>query len=383
MRPERWAALLLCLALPAAAAPFDDTMGRYGVKYPGLYSALTLSSEARDRVFDAGGQRTDSAAPTYGSGNSFGEQRLQLQFEWFLPLFESERWPLISDRLWTARVTAGYSRLRTDGPITTYIAQHQLSDSGDGINDLQLEFGPVLWGSRDWRTRSDTPLSVLLLAQASLPVGARDADAPNNSGSNAFSYGATLGAHWRPLPRLRLDAGLGWRGYGRNSEPAFNGQEPSQQGADLHFDATLSARLVSTIFASASLFERHGSANRYDDVRDTASPPAAPIGMETFPEPSARHDGGTRERRAGLALQGFVTPRLLLGLHWTHALSGRSGEFDQPYLMQTAGCAATTGCNPQPNGSAHVDGLGPARSYADDQWLLRLRWNYGEGDAWF
>jgi hypothetical protein len=377
------AALALLIALPATAAVEDFEFGRYLSKYPGMYSTLTLSNDARDRVFDQGGRRVGSAAPTYGDGSGFAERAARTQFEWHFPMFESERLPLISDRLWTARAGLGYTLLATDGPIKDFIAQHGLSEKGQGLTDLQLEFGPVLWGSRDWRTRHETPLSLLLLAQAGLPLGARDADAPNNAGSNAFSYGAKLGAHWRPLRGVLVDAGVAGRWYGRNDEPAFGAQEPARQGSDLTLDATLAARIVSGVYASVGVLERHGSANRYEKVRFTATAPTASAGMETFADPAPQFDAGTRERRLGLALHWFVLPRLDAGLHFLKALSGRSGEFDQPYLQQTVGCAGTAGCNPQPNGSAHVDGLGGARSYATNVWMLSLRWSYGQGDLWF
>ncbi|GAC1627648.1 MAG: hypothetical protein NVS9B10_16850 [Nevskia sp.] len=103
-------------------------------------------------------------------------------------------------------------------------------------------------------------------------------------------------------------------------------------------------------------------------------PPPGPL-MDTFPAPSPQRDQGTREQRLQLGLGGFVTPRLWLGAQYAHPLSGRSGGFDLPYRQQTQNCTAFGNCMPTANGSAHVDGLGSARTYASDSFQISLRWS--------
>lgn len=373
--------LLAACAGAQAEAP-DLGLGRYLSKYPGMYASVQVSRDPRDSVFDQSGEKIDGVLPTYGAGNEFAETRGTLALEWHFPWFETAGIPLVSDRLWSARATLGYARLETQGPIEDAVAEQDGVAKGDGLTDIDLAFGPVLYGSRDWRTRKTTPLSLLLLFNLGLPVGERDPDAPNNVGSNVFSYGATLGGHAQVSGWL-LDAGLAWRGYARNHEPAFGAQEPAQRGDDFVFDATLARRLLRDLYLSVSWHQRSGGDNQYSELRYSANPPPPSLPIyETFPDPGNFHDGGTRLSQLAVGLHGYLGQRLLLSLDYVMPQSGRSGGFDLPYLEQLSDCAALGGCNPQANGSDPVDGLFSARSYASEYFVLGAQWNFGQGGGW-
>jgi hypothetical protein len=218
---------------------------------------------------------------------------------------------------------------------------------------------------------------VLLLAEVRLPIGARDASAPNNVGDSTFAYGGRLGAHWQPqgfLAGFLLDTGVRYRVYAADQEPAFGAQAPTQQGADLSVDATLARRLWRGLYAQVSYTLRDGADNEYRNVRFAANPPAPGALMDTFPDPSAQRDRGTREQRLQFGLGGFITQRIWLGAQYAHPLDGRSGGFDLPYRQQLQNCSALGTCNSTPTGSAHVDGLGSARAFASDYFLVSLRW---------
>jgi hypothetical protein len=241
----------------------------------------------------------------------------------------------------------------------------------------------VLYGSRDWRTRQDTPLSILLLLQALLPVGERNADAPNNAGGGVPGFGAEAGAHWRPWRGAYVDIGGRWRTFGHNGEAAFGGHEPAQRGDEWVLGATLAMRLLRDVYASASWRETRGDGNEYDDPRFAANEPDAGLLRETFPAPGTYTDDGTQLSELGAALHWFVTPGWRLGLHYLLPLAGESGSFELPYVEQDQDCEGFGNCNPQPNGTAPVDGLGSARRYASERWMLSLAWNFGQGDFWW
>lgn len=370
------AMLALLPGLAAATPPEPLEFGRYLSKYPGLYVQATTSYDARDSSFDAHGHRVDSAVPTYGD-NAFPETRLTLDFDWHLPLFEAAAIPFVSSRLWNARARVGYAKTRTDGPIGDLARSAGGARAKSGISDLELAFGPTLVGSSDWRSRTATPLSVLLLAEVRLPIGARDPAAPNSTGDGTYAWGGRLGAHWQPqgwLAGFLVDGGLRYRAYGGDPEPAFGAQSPRQQGRDLFADATVARRLWRGLYAQVSYLHRDGAANEYRNVRFTANPPPPALLMDGFPDPATQRDRGTREQTLQVGLGGFVTQRLWLGAQYAHPLAGRSGAFDQPYLQQAANCQATNSCQPQAYGSDRVDGLGSARAYASDTFLLSIRW---------
>ncbi len=381
MRRRRLAALLLMPGVAAAQPPDALEFGRYLSKYPGLYFQSTLSHNPRDRVFDDDGRRVDTVTPAYGPGNEFPESRVTAEFDWHLPLFESEKIPFVSSRLWNARAALGYARTKTEGPIGGAANEAGGPRAKSGVTDLEIAFGPVLYGSADWRSRSATPLSVLLLGEVRLPIGARDPDSPNNVGDSVYAFGARLGAHWQPqgvLGGFLLDTGLRYRAYASDQEPAFGAQAPAQAGRDLSFDATLARRLWRGLYAQTSYYFRDGADNEYRNVRFAANPPSADPLMDSFPDSGTQRDRGSREQRLQFGVGGFVTQRLWFGVQYAHPLSGRSGSFDLPYRQQMQGCVVLGNCNPTPNGSAHVDGIGSARAYASDQWLLSVRFSPGE-----
>lgn len=375
----RVAALALLFAGTAAANPdllLDS--GRFLAKYPGLTVGLSLLRDPRDQTFGSDGRRQAGVAPTYGPGSEFPLTRATVDLDWHFPLLETEALPLVSSRLWNARAVIGYADTSTKGPIADAAVAQGAPSSKSGIHDIDLAFGPVLYGSRDWRTRSVTPLSLILLGELRLPVGAQDPDAPNNAGDGVFAWGGRLGGHWQPqtpwLQGFRLDAGVRARWYEADQEPAFNAQTPTQTGRDLAFDATLARRIWRGVHAQVSYYLRDGAANEYRNIRSTPNPPEASLLQEAYPDPAPLRDGGSREQRLQLGLGVFITQRLWLAFAWTHPLSGRSGGVTVPYLQQGTDCRALGNCMPREIGSDAIDGLGGARSFASDTVLLSLRW---------
>lgn len=373
------AALGMLVCGPLAAHPdllLDS--GRYLARHPGLTVGLSLLHDPRDRSFGADGQRQPGVAPAYGPGSEFPLTQVTVDLENHFPLFEAEALPFVSSRLWTARAMFGYAETATRGPLGAAAVADGAPASKSGIHDLDLAFGPVLFGSQDWRSRSATPLSLILLGELRVPIGAQDPAAPNNAGGGVFAWGARLGGHWQAqnpqLRGLRLDAGLRLRWYEADQEPAFNAQTPTQTGRDLEFDATLAQRLWRNVHAQVSYYRRDGSANEYRRIRSSAQPPAAGPLQDSFPDPAPLRDAGSREQRLQLGLGAFLTPQLWLSVAWTRPLAGESGRITVPYLQQPAGCEALGSCRPTANGSDVVDGLGNARTYASDSVLLRLRW---------
>ena len=373
-------ALFLAALLPLFSAQAQLAPGRYQALYPALYLDLTASHNGQSKAYDAQGREQNSATPTYGAGARFPTTREDARLQWFFPFFEASQIPLISSRLWTARATLGLVQTRTEGGIADYAEANGLVRQSDGVSDLLLEFGPVLAGSADWRNRESTPYSLIAVTRFHLPVGARDPDSPNNAGSNVWGFGLGLGGYWRPHPRLHLDLGVQADTFSRDSEPAFGAQTPSKTGSRVAADFTASARLFGGVYASAGVDTWRQSANSYEKVRFANNPPKAATGMDIFPDPAPVRDGGSELTRVGAGLSWFARPRLRLNLSWAHPVAGKSGEFDLHYLQQMQRCIATNTCNPQPAGSAHVDGLGSARSYADDSISLSLGWQFSQGD---
>lgn len=378
------AAAGLCHGMAASAGEaLDFEFGRYLVKYPGLYATVLVSDDPRDASFDADGAERDSALPAYGDGVALGETRLQTTLEWTFPWFEAARIPLVSRRLWMGRASFGYASLDTGGAVRDEVRERGLVYAGEGITDVILEFGPVLHGSRDWRRRTATPLSVLLLGHALLPVGERSADAPNNAGINVPAYGAELGLHARPGWGLLADAGLRWRAFLHNAEPAFGGHEPARRGDELVFNATFARALLRDFYLALSWRESRGQPNEYENPRFAVGEPQAGPGTESVPVPGTYRDDGTRLSELGLSLHWFATQRLRLGLHYVEPLAGESGSFELPYRLRLEDCEAINSCDPKPNGSARVDGLDGARRFASERLMLSLLWQFGQGDAWW
>ena len=359
--------------------------GRYLARYPGLIVGLSLLRDPRDDSFGRDGHRRSGVAPAYGPGSEFPLTQATVDLDWQLPLFETEALPFVSSRLWNARVVLGYTDTSTKGPIADAAVAQGAPSSKSGVTDIDLAFGPVLYGSQDWRARTATPLSLILLGELRLPIGEQDPDAPNSAGGGVFAWGGRLGGHWQPqtawLQGVRFDAGLRLRWYEADQEPAFNAQTPTRNGRDLEVDATLARRLWRGLQGQVTYFLRDGAANEYRNIRATPNPPAADPLQQAFPDPAPLRDGGTREQRLQIGLGAFITPRLWLSLGWTHPLSGRSGGVTVPYFEQATDCGSVGTCMPRAIGSDPVDGLGNARRYASDTVQLRLRWQPRQGSG--
>ncbi|SFF62086.1 Putative MetA-pathway of phenol degradation [Fontimonas thermophila] len=378
-------ALACLLALPAAHAE-DVTLGRYLPLYPGLYLDLGHLRDARDRVFDQNGDERDTALPTLAGKTELPLRETYARFAWTFPLFESQGLPFFSSRLHTARVTLRHVQTQTDGALAGYVdAQADLKREGSGVGDTTLEFGSFLWGSSNWRSEDSVPGNAgLLLLGINVPTGVYEHEAPTNAGSNHWAFHARLGTAWRPWQSAILEAGGGYRIHLRNYEPQFGGLAPAEQGDEVWVDLSLDQRLRPGLHLTLSLTERRGANNRYEDPQFAPNAPEPPnASSDTVPTPGTYTDKGTSLRTATIALSGFIGQRWLLSLSWTHPLAGKSGAFDLPFTnRQPAGCiegAAT--CSQTPGETVTVDGLGPARSYASDRFVLSLRHNFGQGDA--
>jgi hypothetical protein len=376
------------MASAAQADVADTALGRYLPLYPGLYVDLSYAQDERDRVFDADGEEQDTATPSLPDPTRSPLREAQARFAWTFPLFESQNIPFLSSRLHTARVTLRHLGTETRGGLVDFIdSRDDLANNGSGIGDTTLEFGSFLWGGRDWRSEGSTPGNAgLLLLGVNVPTGVYEHEAPTNAGSNHWAFHAQLGAAWRPWSGALLETGAGYRVHLVNYEPQFGGLAPSEQGDDAWFDLSLGQRLLPGLHLSASLSDRHGQANLYEDPQyapNAPTPPATVPESDNFPTPGRYEDDGTSLRTAGLALHWFVAQRLLVSASYVHPLSGRSGEFDLPFTnRQPAGCIeGAANCTTSEGETAHVDGLGPARSYASDRWALSLRYNFGQGDA--
>lgn len=393
----RWgiALLLGAAATSLQAADPAPRMGQNQPFYPGMYLETWYSQDDRDSVFDQRGEERDTAAPSLPGQTSFPEQRAEARVAWYFPMFESYDWLFFSHRLHTARVTLGYANVKTQGALARFIADpaddartdaDDLHNDGSGLTDLRFEVGSFIFGSENWREREGSRMALLALVGLNLPTGNYDRDAPVSAGTNTFAVHASLGLHARPWSGALLDAGGGYREYFKNQDAAFGGLSPTQQGDDVFWDASLTQRLAGGLYLGAFASGREGDPNIYENPRFATDPPAPPATIpesDNFPTPGRYQDGGTSLTSAGVSLSYFLTQRWLARLSFVRPLSGESGEFDLPYTnRQPAGCTVgAAGCTTTPDGSTHVDGYGPARSYASDRWLLSLSYNFGLGDA--
>ena len=384
---------LAVLTGSAQAGEAAPQLGRYLPLYPALYVQTKVSVDQRDAVFTASGKEQSSAVPSLAGSSSLPEQRLETTLAWTFPLFETL--PFAGSRLYTARIHLGYASDQTKGALADFArdtsddARTQadgLRTRSSGLSDVTLEFGGWLYGSGNWRERSETPFAVLLSGGLRLPVGQYDRDAAANPGSNTLAVHGKLGLYSTPWQNAHLDAGIGYRRYYRNQDPAFGGLTPRQQGNDLSWDVSLAQRLMPGFYIAGFADGRIGKANSYSPrfAPNAPPPPTTVPASDNFPTPGSYRDDGTESLRAGASLYGFLSQRWLLGLHYARPLSGKSGEFDLPYSnRQPAGCTVgATGCNVTAGGSVHVDGLGPARVFASDSFTLSLQYNFGQGDAY-
>lgn len=393
---------LLCLGSALAADP-PPRFGRYLPLHPGLYLETSYGQDDRDRSYDQQGHEQPSAAPQAGGQSAFPESSFTARFNWHFPLFEGEGIPFLSSRTHLARLTLRHNRLRTRGALADFVADtsddasteaDDLRNNGSGLGDPTFEFGSFLLGAPVSATRGGArpPYSLLALLGLTAPFGSYDRDAPASSGRNTWAAQVQLGGHWQPRPGSYIEAGITYREYFQNYDPAFGALEPANQGDDRIIDLSLSQRLWQGVYLSAYGYDRHGGRNLYENPRFSPNAPApvvvapdpAELLSDNFPTPGSYRDGGTALREVGGGLQWFASQRLLLGLHYSQPLSGKSGQFLLPYTDRTpAGCVpGGVGCVLSQGGTVLVDGLGAARSYASPRWILSLAWQFGLGDVY-
>lgn len=393
--PIAWVALAALLAGGAAAAQeAAPQFGRYMPMYPGMYFNGGYLQDERDAAFDQSGAERDSAAPSAGGRTAFPHQTLLGTFTWHFPMFESYDLTFISSRTHLARVSFSYTDTKTEGRLAEFAADSsddrsteadKLENDGSGNGDLTLEFGSYLFGSPapQWRERRGSPFAMVAMAGANLPFGAYNRDAPISAGSNTAWAQGRLGLHWQPWNRGFIDFGLAYREYFQNYDAAFGRTMPTQQGDDKFADLSYTHRVLRNLYVGTFGTRRQGEPNLYENPRfaPNAPPPTATTSMA--PAPGNYRDGGTALTTIGASLNLFLTQRWLASLHYMRPHSGKSGEFDLPYNEHSpAGCKfGATGCSTTPEGTVHVDGLGPARSYSSDRLMLSVTYNFGLGDA--
>jgi hypothetical protein len=378
----------------ASAQDAVPQFGRYMPLYPGMYFNGGYLQDERDAVFDQNGDRRESAAPSAGGQTAFPQKTLFGSFLWHFPLFESYGLTFVSSRTHLARVSFSYTETQTDGALAAFAADatddnsteaDRLENDGSGNGDLTLEYGSYLLGSPapQWRERTRAPFAVVALAGLNLPFGAYNRDAPISAGSNTAWLQGRLGLHWQPLPGTLVDVGAAYREYFQNQDAAFGRQMPTEQGNDRFADLSVAQHVFSGFYLAAFATQRKGNANMYENPRFAPNPPAPAPTTSMAPAPGTYHDAGTALETVGASVSWFVTQRWLAALHYVHPRSGRSGEFDLPYEEHApAGCkTGASGCTTTPADVVHVDGLGPARTYASDRLLLTATYNFGLGDA--
>lgn len=380
----------------AAAGDAPPLFGRYLPLYPAFYTHIAAQNDPRDRAFNERDDERETATPSLAGQTKFPQQRVDASAVWTLPLFEAANVPFFRDRLHTIRIHWGYSQNKTQGALATFARDSSddattqadgLNTDSSGVSDLTMEFGSWLLGSSNWRERQEQRYALLLLTGVRLPVGSYDRDAPINPGDNTTAFHGKLGFYARPWSSGHLDAGVGYRAYLKNQDPAFGGLYPTNQGNDVFWDVSLAQRVWPGWYVTAFADGREGEPNSYADVRFTPNPPPAPNTVppsDRYPRPGVYQDEGTSLTRAGFGLQGFIGQRWLVGLHYAMPLSGKSGEIDVPYNnRQPAGCTVgATGCNVTAGTTVHTDGLGPARVYASPSFALTLTFNFGQGDTY-
>ncbi|HEX4873111.1 MAG TPA: transporter [Nevskiaceae bacterium] len=366
--------------------------GRYLPLYPALYGQLSLETHAGERSFDAQGEERDSALPQLEGQSRLPEQRAEAQFLWTFPMFETLDLPFFSSRLHTARLRIGYGGGRVEGALADFVADRSddastqadnLVTRGNGLSDLELEFGSFLTGTANWKQRESASHALLLLAGARLPTGTYERDGVASAGGNTASFTVRLALHARPWRGALLDAGFGERAFLKNQDPAFGGLHPVQPGDRREWDLSLAQRVWPGWYLGVFGRGHDGDANLYENPRFSVTPPEPPPNGDTYPTPGLYRDAGTHAREAGLSLSWLIGARWKADLLWSTTLDGESGEFDLPYTeRQPAGCTpGSTGCSTTPGETVRVDGLGGARVLADDRLMLSLQYQFGQGDA--
>jgi hypothetical protein len=386
------------LAASAGAQELPPMFGRYMPLYPGLYLTAGYGQSEQDGSYDRHGNEQDSAAPLAGGQTAFPTRDLVTAFTWHFPMFESSNVPFFSSRTHMARITLRYRDVETEGRLAAFVADtsddastdaDDLRNNGGGIGDPSFEFGSYLLGSPSdqWRSRTSVPYAVLLLVGARMPGGVNDRDAPVSAGDNTWSAHVQLAAHWQPWPGGFIDAAYGHREHFQNYDAAFGALYPTNQGDDRYWDISLAQRLTSGLYLSAFAKERRGDPNRYESPRfapNKPPPPNTTPPSDNYPRPGDYFDDGTELREAGASLALFLSQRWLFGLHYTQPVAGRSGQFLLPYNnRQPAQCTpGGVGCTVTPGATVLVDGMGPARSFSSEHWMLTLSYNFGLGDPY-
>lgn len=393
------AAVLALSPVPSLAEPAPQ-FGRYLPLYPGLYLDAGVERDERDSSFDRDGRRQPSAAPLAGGQTAFPETRYRLRFNWHFPLFEADGIPFLSSRTHFARLDFSQSQTRTEGALADFVADgsddattdtDDLRNHGSGIGDPQFEFGSYLLGSPSpgWRDQPRAPYALLAAVGLRLPFGQYQRDAPISAGNNTAALHLKLAGHWQPWRGGHIDLGYTWREYFQNYDPAFGALDPSNQGDDRIIDLSLAQRLLPGVYLSLFGIDRRGGSNLYENPR--FAPNAPPVGglppvldADNYPTAGSYRDGGTALREVGAGLQWFVAQRLVLGLHYRHPESGRSGQFLLPFTdRRPAQCTpGGLGCMTSPGETVLVDGMGAARVYASDRWQLSLNYQFGLGDPY-
>lgn len=397
MRARRLAvATLTLLTSTANAAETPPLFGRYMPLYPALYLTAAYGEDERDRSYDQSGVEQPTAMPVLGGETRLPQQRAEASFVWHFPLFQSYQLPLISNTPFTARLTLGHTRNRSEGALAAFAADasddagteaDELSNSGSGVSDVRFEFGGFLAGHAATAEQPPSRFALLLLGGLTLPFGAYNRDAPVNAGENTAAFHLRLGANLRLWPGAFLDAGVAQRSYAKNQDPAFGALEPAHRGDERLWDVSLAQKILGGLFVTAFAMDRKGDPNQYDNPRFAPNPPqppdTSPQPSDNFPTPGSYRDQGTALRSAGVSLSYFVTQRWLAALHYTQPQSGRSGEFLLPYTdRQPAGCTVgSLGCETSAGGSTRVDGLGESRAYASDNFMFTLTYNFWQGDT--
>lgn len=377
----------------AVAAETPPSPWRDRVFYPGLYVTAGYARDARDSVFDGEGNRSGTATPVLGGSTEFPETREEVQFSWYFPLFEAKQLPFISSHLYTSRIRIGQQQTRTEGALESFIATNPdvlpvTRGGSGGFEDITFEFGSFLIGGRNWRNQMEDNLSVLLLGGFKLPVGKYNRQAPISSGDNALAWHVRLGTHWQPWTGGALDGGIGYRWYASNPEPAFGRNAPAQQGTDQMFDLSFTQKLVPRLHLTGFASQRRGAANEYKNLvyapNAAPAPPVIPAGTSrSYPTPGTYLDNGTKIFSVGASLHYFLTQDWMASLHYTHPVSGRSGQFQLPFTEEQCLIGGSTGaltCTAADGPTLTQDGIGPARSFASDSFMLTLTFRIDNED---
>lgn len=378
--------LMLALGLPAAQAEVPPEFARNMPLYPGTYLSVGHENALRSRSFDQAGREQAGAVPTFDSVSELPVRITTLDVKWHLPVFEAADVPYFSSRTHFAGVTLRHWRAETDGPLANYQTAEngeKVIHDGGGLGDITIELGSFLLGSENWRERQPRSLAVLAAVGATLPSGTYDHNAVSNFGGNHWTWHGRMGLHWQPWKGAFVDAGVRVDKHETNPEPHFGGLAPWRRGDDLSWDLSFGHRLLRSVFASVHVSDRSGDDNFYLEPRFAPNAPEPADGEENFPTPGIYRDGGTDLREIGIGVTWFAWQRLAFGLHYVVPQSGSSGQFDLPFTNRSpAGCNPDAiNCQDSAGDTVLVDGQGSARSFADDRFLLTVRYQFLERDT--